>query len=111
DRFYSTAASAAAAPADQLGLLPEWNLDDLYTSPDAPEVAADLARAEGECVAFEEAYKGKLAGIAAGPDAGARLHEAVARFEAVEDLLGKLMSYAGLLYTGDTTDPKRAKFY
>ena len=94
-----------------LGALPEWNLGDLYASPDAPEVTADLARAEAECVAFEEAYKGKLGEIAKAADAGAKLHEAVLRFEAVEELLGKLISYAGLLYTGNTADPKRAKFY
>ena len=39
------------------------------------------------------------------------LGEAVKRYEAVEDLLGRLMSYAGLVYSGDTTDPMRAKFY
>ena len=33
------------------------------------------------------------------------------RYEAIEDLLGRLMSYAGLVYSGDTTDPQRAKFY
>jgi oligoendopeptidase F len=94
-----------------LGALPEWNLDDLYVSPDAPEVAADLARAEAECAAFEETYKGKLGEIASSADAGEKLHEAVVRFEAVEELLGKLISYAGLLYTGNTADPKRSKFY
>jgi oligoendopeptidase F len=100
----------AAEKAD-LGTLPEWNLGDLYASPDAPEVAADLARAEAECVAFEETYKGKLGDITKGPKAGAKLYEAVVRFEAVEELLGKLMSYAGLLYTGNTADPQRAKFF
>jgi oligoendopeptidase F len=29
----------------------------------------------------------------------------------IDDLLGRLMSYAGLVYAGNTTDPKRAKFY
>ena len=111
NRRFSTAAVIAAEKADKLGSLPEWNLGDLYASPDAPEVAADLGRAEAECVAFEEAYKGKLGEIAAAPNAGERLHAAVLRFEAVEELLGKLISYAGLLYTGNTTDPKRAKFY
>ena len=41
----------------------------------------------------------------------AALGEAVQRYEAIEDLLGRIMSYAGLVYSGDTTDPKRAKFY
>jgi oligoendopeptidase F len=111
NRRHSTAAAVASEKNDKLGSLPEWNLGDLYSSPEAPEVAVDLANGEAECIAFEETYKGKLAEIAAAPDAGAKLYAAVARYEAVEELLGKLMSYAGLLYTGNTADPARAKFY
>ncbi len=103
--------ATAARPAEPLGPLPEWNLADLYPGIDAPEVAADLARAEAECAAFEDAYKGKLAEIAASARAGAELGAAVARFEKIEDLLGRLMSFAGLVHAGDTTDAKRAKFY
>jgi oligoendopeptidase F len=105
------ATAEKAEQRDKLGALPEWNLGDLYASPDAAEVGADLSHAEVECVAFEEAFKGKLGAIAAAPDAGEQLHAAVARFEAIEDLLGKLISYAGLLHAGDTTDPKRSKFF
>jgi oligoendopeptidase F len=94
-----------------LGPLPEWNLADLYPGIDAPEVTADLARAAAECAAFEDAYKGKLAEIAASARAGAELGAAVARFEKIEDLLGRLISFAGLVHAGDTTDAKRAKFY
>ena len=100
-----------AAASSTLGNLPEWNLADLYPGIDAPEVAADLARVEAECAAFEEAYKGKLAEIAASARAGAELGAAVARFEKIEDLLGRLMSFAGLVHAGDTTDAQRAKFY
>ncbi len=92
-------------------MLPEWNLADLYPAIDAPEVAADLARADAECVAFEETYKGKLADIAASPQAGDKLGAALKRFEAIGELLGRLGSFAGLVYAGDTADPKRAKFY
>jgi oligoendopeptidase F len=105
------AQTAAAVKNETLGALPEWNLNDLYPGIGAPEVAADLAKGDAECIAFEETYKGKLAALAAAPDAGEKLAAAVKRFEAIEDLLGKLISYAGLVYTGDTTDPKRAKFY
>ncbi len=49
--------------------------------------------------------------MAAGPDASGRLAEAVGTYEGIEDLLGKLMSFAGLVYSGDTTDEARAKFY
>lgn len=108
---FQSASANAAGKAETLGPLPEWNLNDLYTGIDAPEVAADLAKGDAECAAFEEAYKGKLAAIASAPNAGENLAAAVKRFEGIEDLLGKLISFAGLVYTGDTTDPKRAKFY
>ena len=91
--------------------LPEWNLADLYTSIDAPEVKRDLNRADDYSVAFEQAFKGKLAGLAAGVDGGAQLAEAVSRYEMIDDLLGRLMSFAGLVYAGNTTDPARMKFY
>src|SRR5437764_2924532 len=104
-------AKSLVASGNALGALPEWNLADLYPATDAPEVKRDLERADAECVAFEETYKGKLAGLAAAPDAGATLAEAVRRYEAIDDLLGRLISFASLVYAGNTTDPVRAKFY
>src|SRR5256714_4435014 len=100
-----------AANGNALGALPEWNLADLYPAIDAPEVKRDLDRADAECIAFEDAYKGKLADLAAAPDAGAKLAETVKRYEAIDDLLGRLISFASLVYAGNTTDPVRAKFY
>jgi oligoendopeptidase F len=101
----------AAKPAKGLGKLPEWNLGDLYSAIDAPEVKRDLDRADNYSIAFEEAFKGNLTELAAGEDAGARLGEAVRRYEMIDDLLGRLISFAGLVYAGNTTDPQRAKFY
>jgi oligoendopeptidase F len=95
----------------RLGALPEWNLADLYAGLDDPHVKRDLDRGAAESLAFEQVYKGKLAALAEGPAAGAALAEAVKRYEALDDLLGRLMSYAGLLHAGDTVDPARAKFY
>jgi oligoendopeptidase F len=103
--------AAAAATASRLGALPEWNLADLYRAMDAPEIKRDLDRGEAECVAFEKAYQGRLAQLAAGADAGKALAQAVRGYEAIEDVLGRLISYAGLLYSGNTTDPAIAKFY
>ena len=94
-----------------LGKLPEWNLADLYPSHDSPQVQRDLERADADCVAFEETYKGKLAGLAGDADAGPKLAEAVKRYEAIDDLLGRLISFASLFYVGNTADPVRAKFY
>ncbi|MEX1083767.1 MAG: oligoendopeptidase F, partial [Xanthobacteraceae bacterium] len=91
--------------------LPEWNLADLYPGLDAPEVKRDLDYAATFSVAFEEDYKGKLAELAAGLEAGRALAEAVKRYEALEELMGRLLSYASLVHAGDTADPARGKFY
>ena len=107
----SQAAARTVSKPIELGALPEWDLTDLYPSMDSAEFASDLARGEAECKGFAETYRGKLDVLARGEDAPAALGAAVIRYEAVEDLLGRLMSYAGLVYSGDTTDPKRAKFY
>jgi oligoendopeptidase F len=100
-----------AAPKTALGALPEWNLADLYSGLDDPAIKRDLDRADAECVAFEEAYKGKLDAMTRSPQAGATLAEAVRRYEAIDDLTGRLGSYAGLVHAGDTVDPARTKFY
>jgi oligoendopeptidase F len=93
------------------GALPEWNLNDLYSGLDDPAITRDLDRTDVECVAFENAYKGKLADLARSAEAAAALAEAVRRYEAIDDLMGRLSSYAGLLHAGNTVDPARTKFY
>ena len=102
-------ARKALKKAPAFGDLPEWNLDDLYPGLDSPEVKRDLELADSECAAFEQDFKGRLAALAAGEGVG--LANAVARYEAIDDRLGRLMSYASLMYAGNTTDPTRAKFY
>jgi oligoendopeptidase F len=104
--------TARKKPAvSKLGSLPEWNLNDLYPGTDSPELKWDLENTENQCIAFEQAFKGKLAALATGERAGQALAEAVKRYEAIDDKLGRLYSYASLLYAGNTTDPARAKFY
>ncbi len=39
------------------------------------------------------------------------MHEAIAVYEGIDDRLGRIMSFASLVYAGDTSDPTRAKFY
>ncbi len=106
-----TAKSRPARTKAALAALPEWNLSDLYSGLDDPAIARDLDRADAECVAFENAYKGKLADLARSAEASAALAEAVRRYEAIDDLMGRLASYAGLLHAGNTVDPARTKFY
>jgi oligoendopeptidase F len=97
--------------APKLGVLPEWDLKDLYPGLDSPELKRDLELADSECMAFEQAFKGRLEALAAGAGAGQALAEAVKRYEALDDRLGRLISYASLVNAGNTTDPTCAKFY
>ncbi len=86
--------------------LPAWDLSDLYPGPDSAPVRADLDRAERQAKRFAEAYAGRLAQMG-----GAELAAAIAEFERTEEILGRLMSYAQLLFSGDSTDPAIGKFY
>jgi oligoendopeptidase F len=106
-----SAGARAEKPNGGLGDLPEWNLNDLYPAMDSPAFAHDIATAATDCRAFADAYRGKLEMLVRGADASEALGAAVTHYERLEDLLGRIMSYAGLVYSGDTTDPARAKFY
>ena len=98
------------------GALPEWNLGDLYSGLDDPAIKRDLDRLDADCAAYEAKYKGKLAelvqaDLARSPPSSAALAEAVRSYEAIDDLMGRVASYASLLHAGDTLDPARGKFY
>ena len=103
--------AAKTSGVPRLGSLPEWNLADLYGGLDDPRIKRDLDRGTAESVAFEQDYKGKLALLVDGAEPGAAVAQAIKRYEALDDLLGRLTSYAGLVHAGDTADPARGKFY
>jgi oligoendopeptidase F len=102
--------ASAARSTVALGGLPEWNLTDLYPSMDGPELVSDLARAAADASEFERRWKGRLA-TEAGNAQSFALGVAMVEYEELEELIGRIMSYAGLIYAGDTSDPKRAKLY
>ncbi|MEQ1652533.1 MAG: M3 family oligoendopeptidase [Hyphomicrobium sp.] len=101
-------AAEATAKADDLGQMPEWNLSDLYKSPDDVQVQNDIADASNDAMRMKAHYQGQLAGLAKD---GAKLAIAVKDYERLSDLMGKLASYAGLYYAQKQADPARAKFY
>lgn len=110
-KIHAQVSADSAAAADAIGTLPEWNLSDLYPSMEGQEVRDDLQRADDEARSFAKDYQGALAEFAAGEGGGAALAQAVRRYEAMQEVLGRLISYAGLLYAGDTSDPACSKFY
>jgi oligoendopeptidase F len=91
--------------SNQFGDLPDWDLTDLYASPDAPELERDRTDVETAVKTFEAAYKGKLATLSA-----AQMLACVKEYERIDTVAGRIMSYAGLRYYQNTMDSERAKF-
>jgi oligoendopeptidase F len=103
---HTAPADAAAASQPTNEALPVWDLGDLYPSPDSPAVQADLAKAEQAARAFAAAHQGKLPAMP-----GAVLAAAIAEYERIEEVLGRLASYAQLLFSGDSTNAEIGRFY
>ncbi|MDE3081463.1 MAG: M3 family oligoendopeptidase [Paracoccaceae bacterium] len=96
---------ASADGGGSLGRLPAWDLTDLYTGEDAPELERDIAWVETACRDFARDYEGRLATL----DAAALL-ACVQGYEAIDVTAGRIMSFAGLRYYQNTMDSARAKF-
>ncbi len=88
-----------------LGKLPEWDLSDLYSGEDAPELKRDLDWLETTCAEFARDYEGKLADLD-----GRGLLDCLHRDEKISNIAGRIMSFAGLRYYQLTTDGGRTKF-
>ena len=103
---FSNAESTSAA----LGDLPTWKLSDLYPSTDSAEYKGDLEKAVTMATAFEHKWKGKLE-TAAKLTGDAGIGAAMKEYEALDDLTGRIGSYAGLTYFSDTSNPANGKFF
>ncbi|MEQ8603775.1 MAG: M3 family oligoendopeptidase [Marivibrio sp.] len=86
--------------------LPIWNLDDLYPGVDSRQLSADFESAEDEAARFAEAHAGKVADLD-----GDALAGAIAEYERIEEILGRIMSYAQLRHASNVSDPKVGQFY
>ena len=99
--------SASVANASEVEEdLPAWNLSDLYPGANSDAVRADFAAAEAAATAFETAHAGKLADLS-----GAALAATIGEYERIDEILGRLSSYAQLLFAGDSTDATIGQFY
>ncbi len=91
--------------SSQIKNLPEWNLDDLYSSENDKNLTIDLKWLDKECTKFENDFKNKLSKLSA-----QNFLKCIQRYEKIQNISGRIMSFAGLKYYQSTTDPKRAKF-
>ncbi len=99
-------ASTVAGARRALGTLPEWDLADLYPGHDSAELKEHLVRSTAEAKHFREEYAGKLATLS-----GAALAAAIARYERLQETLGRIISYAYLAYASDMSSAENGRFF
>jgi len=90
----------------KLGELPRWDLNDLYDGPDCPALKDDLEKARQSARALNEKHAGKVAALD-----GEALGQLVGEYEAVQEILGRLTSYAYLRYCTNMEDAEVAQFF
>jgi oligoendopeptidase F len=96
----------ARASEPAIGPLPEWDLSDLYPGRDSPELQRDLAELAANAKAFRQRCAGRLAILS-----GAELGAAIAEYEKLQEVIGRIMSYAELVRAGNVADPAIAQFF
>jgi len=85
---------------------PRWDLSDLYTAMDCEALEKDHQKLIQLSENFAHQYKGKLPGLSA-----RQMLAAIKEYEEMEEIMGRIMSYAGLLHAGNVTDSAISKFY
>ena len=86
--------------------LPGWDLTDLYPAPDSDEVRRDLDQAAAAAEALHEEFAGRVASLD-----GEALGGLIARYEAIQETLDRLTSYAYLVYCTAMDDAETAQFF
>lgn len=79
----------------------KWDLSDLYAGVDDAAIAQDMKTALERADKLEVEYRGKLATLDE-----EELFEAVAEYENLVEIANKLGSYAHLIWSTDTSNPK-----
>lgn len=100
----------SASKLQELGDLPSWNLDDLYKGKDSDAFEKDQTWTKSASEQFEARWKGNL-GDATHKSGDDGLGAAIREYEQIEEVMGRMASYAGLLYFSNTLDTQNAKFY
>ena len=90
----------------QKNKIPEWDLTDLYNSPNSEKIKVDFQRAEKLSKKFSNRYKGIIKDID-----GDKLGQAISEFEIISEILYKILSYGQLLHTADITNEELGRFF
>ncbi|MDD9993064.1 MAG: M3 family oligoendopeptidase [Rhodospirillales bacterium] len=95
-----------AAEARDDAAPPGWDLSDLYPAPDSDEVRRDLEQAAAAAEALHEEFAGRVASLD-----GDALGGLIARYEAIQETLERLTSYAYLVYCTAMDDAETARLF
>lgn len=106
DHFMYTAPNQTGSGSKSDEQLPSWDLSDLYPSPDSPELKNDLDRARSKVEIFATNWQGNLENAS-----GQEIAMAIDLYQEVSEILGRIGSYAQLIFATDSTDAKNAQFY
>ncbi|MCB2054090.1 MAG: M3 family oligoendopeptidase, partial [Geminicoccaceae bacterium] len=100
-------ADGTVARSDEASVIqaPRWDLSDLYTSRDDPDIARDFDDAAARADHLERTCKGRLAELD-----GAAFAALLQDYEYIQEKLGRIYSYAGLAHAADRDDAERGRF-
>lgn len=104
-RFSTISFQQAEMPHEGVEPAPRWDLSDLYASPEDPAIEDDFKQLEKAAQGFENRWKGHLAEVS--PE---DLAHTLEEYERIEEGLGKIGSYAQLLFAAHTTDAQCGRF-
>ena len=93
-------ATAAKAKVNKPSRLPEWDLDDLYSGTEDPRLTKALTEADLLSNRFAKDYAGKVEQLS-----GEKLAQAITEYEVLSELMGRIGTYAYLVYAKKTSDP------
>tara|TARA_Y100001936_G_scaffold245541_2_gene287649 strand:+ start:9225 stop:10994 length:1770 start_codon:yes stop_codon:yes gene_type:complete len=85
----------------------DWNLDDLYKSIDSKKIKSDFIKLESESLAFNKKYRNSI-----NEKSSAKvILKSIIELEDIYEGLGKISSYASLLFASDTNNEHYSKFF
>lgn len=82
----------------------QWDLSDLYPSTSSQSFIDDKNKIESDSASFATRYRGEVALLGAN-----ELSEALQRYEQIQDVAGRLGSFAYLTWSTDTLKPENGK--
>ena len=105
---YQSKIESSNASSEELGELPEWNLNDLYPELNLEKIGKDIEKLQVTARKFEQNYKGQLVEVVT---RGAKFAKIIREYEDLVEHVGRLHSFATLQFCSDQNDPIRKKFF